>query len=179
MTTASSLYGRSLYDLARDEGLDEAIFSEMEVVAELFRQQPEYPVLLSEPSIPKKERLSLLDQAFGDSLQPYLLNFLKILLERGMIRGYQECLRAYRDDYNRDHGIVDAYVTAAVSLGKRERDSLQKKLEGISGKKVILHERVDSGVLGGLRVEMGGKTLDGTVAGRLSVLEKGVKDVVL
>ena len=49
----------------------------------LLEENPDYYSLLAEPSIPKKERLSLLDQAFATELQPYLLNFLKLLFGEG------------------------------------------------------------------------------------------------
>ena len=48
-----------------------------------------------------------------------------------------------------------------------------------SGKKVILRQKVDGSVLGGLKVEIGGKLLDGTVMGRLADLRKKVSETVL
>lgn len=51
--------------------------------------------------IPKKERLSLLDQAFATELQPYLLNFLKLLLEKGLVRGFKESYKTYKTHYIR------------------------------------------------------------------------------
>ena len=47
------------------------------------------------------------------------------------------------------------------------------------GKSIILKQKVDSGVLGGLKVEIGGKLLDGTVMGRLADLRKKVSETVL
>ncbi len=179
MTTASSLYGRSLYDLAKEEGLSEEILSQMKTVGDILRDNPEYVSLLSEPSIPMQERLSLVDKAFSEDLQPYLLNFMKILLERGMLRGYQESYRMFRKMYNEDHSITDALVISAVPLTDDQREKLKGRLEQISGKTVIMKERLDEKVLGGIRIEMDGRTLDGTVSGRLSALRKKVKEVVL
>ena len=55
-------------------------------------------------------------------------------------------------------------------------NSLKAKLEKMSGKTVLLRQTVDSSVLGGLRVEIGGKLLDGTVMGRLADLRKKVSE---
>jgi F-type H+-transporting ATPase subunit delta len=79
MSKAGDLYGQSLYDLAAEESLTDEILGEMEVVNEIFKENPDYVTLLSEPSVPKKERLQLVDEAFNGSLQPYLMNFIKIL----------------------------------------------------------------------------------------------------
>ena len=177
MTTATSLYGQSLYDLAAEEGLSEEILKQMEAVNVIFKENPDYITLLLEPSIPRRERLGLLEEAFRDQLHPYLQNFLMILLENNLLRGFGSCCRTFRESYNKDHGIEEATVTSAVELTDAQVDSLRAKLEQISGKKVILRQKVDGSVLGGLKVEIGGRLLDGTVMGRLADLRKtnGIK----
>ena len=65
MTETARVYGGSLYELAQEEHLEEEILSEMKEIRALFRENPEYPRLLSEPSIPRKERIGLIDAAFG------------------------------------------------------------------------------------------------------------------
>ena len=179
MTSEGNLYGQSLYTLAVEENLTDALMGEMTAVRNLLEQYPEYVTLLSEPSIPKKTRLQLLDDAFRGQIQPYLLNFLKILLENGSLRSYAECCRVFREAYNRDHGIAEAIVTSAVPLKGEQIQLLQSKLEKMSGKKVILVQKTDKRVLAGLRVEMEGKLLDGTVMGRLADLRKKIDDVVM
>lgn len=179
MTNTGSLYGKSLYDLAVSENLSEPVMKEMEAVRDLFAEYPDYIRLLLEPSIPKKERLGLLDQAFGDAVHPYLLNFLKILTERGLLREFSACEKCYRALYYEAHGITEANVISAVELDSDRREKLKQRLEKMSGKEVILHVRTDPQVLGGIRVEMEGKLYDGTVRGRLSDLRKKLDETVL
>ena len=179
MTNTGSLYGKSLYDLAVSEDLSEQVMREMETVQDLLTEYPDYVRLLLEPSIPKKERLGLLDQAFGDALHPYLLNFLKILTERGILREFRSCEKCYRGLYHEAHGIKEAQVLSAVELGPERQEKLKNRLEEMSGKKVILHVRTDPQVLGGIRVEMEGKLYDGTVRGRLSDLRRRLDETVL
>ena len=122
----------------------------------LFTENPDYVRLLTEPSIPKKQRLALLDEAFGSDMQPYLLNFLKILVENGMVRDFGGCCRRYTALYNADRGIAQAEVTSAVPLSGQQLE-----------------------VLGGLRVSLEGKLLDGTVKGRLDDLRRKVSETVM
>ena len=157
----------------------EEILKQMEAVDEIFRANPDYITLLLEPSIPRRERLGLLEEAFKNQLHPYLLNYLMILLENSLLRGYSASYRTYRTSYYKDHGIAEATVTSAIELTKAQKDSLVSKLEQISGKKIVLKQKVDSAVLGGLRVEIEGKLLDGTVMGRLTDLRKKVSETVL
>ena len=89
MTKTAKLYGGSLYDLAAEESLTEPVMEEMDSIRQIFRENPDYLVLLSEPSIPKTERVALLNKAFDGQIQPYLLNFLGILCENGALREFE------------------------------------------------------------------------------------------
>ena len=160
MMKDSDLYGQSLYDLASSENLADDILCQMQTVRQLFTENPDYVRLLTEPSIPKKQRLALLDEAFGSDMQPYLLNFLKILVENGMVRDFGGCCRRYTALYNADRGIAQAEVTSAVPLSGQQLERLRAKLEEISGKKIQLQPKVDPSVLGGLRVSLEGKLLE-------------------
>ena len=179
MTKAGDLYGQSLYDLAAEENLTDDILGEMESVKGILKEHPDYVVLLSEPSVPKKERLQLVDEALGESLTPYHLNFIKILIEKGLLREYSACYKRFRKAYNDDHGIADALVTTAVSLSDAQLKALKEKLEKVSGKKVLLEQKVDAGILGGVRVDLEGQLFDGSVKGRLSELRKKVDETVI
>ena len=86
MTETARMYGGSLYDLAAEEGLDERILGELDGVTALLNGDAEYLHLLSIPSIPKKERGALLDEAFRGQVHLYVLNFMKLLCEKGALR---------------------------------------------------------------------------------------------
>ena len=53
MTQYARLYGGSLYDLAAEENLTDAIGEQMKEIRNLFRENPDYVKLLCEPSVPK------------------------------------------------------------------------------------------------------------------------------
>ena len=75
----------------KEEHLEEEILSEMKEIRALFRENPKYPRLLSEPSIPRKERIGLIDAAFGSQAEPYLVNFIKLLCEKNLLREFGGC----------------------------------------------------------------------------------------
>lgn len=179
MTKLSKLYGGSLYDLAVSEHLTEALWKEAEMVRQLFLDNAGYLRLLSEPSIPRSERISLLDTAFGRQLHPYLLNFLKLLCENGILREYNGCCREFQERYYKDQNIAEAIVTSARPLMKAQADALTKRLENISKKTVILTEKVDCRVLGGLKVELDGQEFDGTVKKRFDNIRDRIDDITI
>lgn len=179
MTETAKRYGGSLYDLAAEEGLEEVILKDVEGCAKILADNPDYLHLLSLPNLPKKERCGLIDEAFGGQAHPYVVNFMKILCENGTLRELKGCARQYRIRYNQAHGIVEATAVTAIPLSEENRASLEKKLCALTGKTVMLETRVDSSVLGGIRLDMDGTRLDGTVQSRLDALRRSISGAVL
>lgn len=179
MTATARLYGGSLYDLAAEEGLTDVLMQQTEEVRKLFQENPDYVKLLMEPSIPKKERTDLIETAFGAQAERYLVNFLKLLCEKGIIGEFSGCCQEFVRRYNADHNIAEAVVTSAVTLSQEQMKALEDKLEKVSKKQIHLVQIKDSSVIGGLRVELEGKQLDGTVQGRLSGLSRKMKEVMV
>ena len=179
MTETAKMYGGSLYDLAAEEGLETRILGELDEVQQLLKQNPDYLRLLSTPSIPKKERCGLLDEALRDRVHLYVLNFLKILCEKGTLRELSGCARAYRIRYNQAHGILEATAISAVPLTEQQRAALHAKLESLTGKTIDLKTKVDAKVLGGIRLDIEGTELDGTVQNRLASLRRDIAAVPL
>lgn len=179
MTEFAKLYGGSLYDLAAEEGLDERILGELDETVSLLAANPDYLRLLATPSIPKKERCALLDEALQGAVHPYLLNFLKLLCEQGAVRELTGCVRAYHLRFNQAHGVLEATAVSAVALSEAQADQLKQKLETATGKRIDLVTKVDPAVLGGIRLEMDGTLLDGTVQNRLASLRSRIAEATL
>ena len=179
MTQAANTYAQALYDLAKDEGLGKTILSELTVLKGVFADTPQYSKLLSTPDIPKQERCGILDEAFRGKVHPYVLNFLKILTEKGYIRQFPDCCDAYRGFYNEDNGILVVKAQSAVALTDAQKQKLTAKLIATTGKTIDLQCSIDPAVLGGLRLSYDGKQMDGTVKNRMDAIGKLLKNTVL
>ncbi|WP_088319599.1 F0F1 ATP synthase subunit delta [Kineosporia sp. R_H_3] len=60
-----------------------------------------------------------------------------------------------------------AEVTSAAPLTQVQRDRLAAALQRLYGREIRINADVDPSVVGGLRVQVGGELIDGTVVGRL------------
>lgn len=170
MTDVGNVYGGALYTLAREEFLSESILKELMILKTVFHREPNYLQLLSSPNLSKAERCRILEDSFSGKIEPYLLNFLKLLTEKGYIRHFGAYCREYRNLYNRDHGILPVTAVSAVPLGIRQLAALRAKLSRITGKHVELDNKVDPTVLGGIRLDYDGKRLDDTLSFRLNAM---------
>ena len=153
MTEAGSVYGQAIYDLAISEGLGKTILDQLNVLEHSITvEEPGFLKLLSTPTLSKQERCQILDQSFRGKVHPYVLNFLKILTEKGYIRHFSHCVQAYRESWYRDNDILLVEAVTAVPLTMEQLKKLTRKMISLTGKTIELANRVDPSVLGGIRL---------------------------
>ena len=179
MTQAGTVYAQALYELARDKGLDESILSEMNALEESFDQSPEYIRLLRSANLSKEERCRILDQGFRGKIEQYLLNFLKILVEKDYIHLFPDCCRAFTRMYQGEHNMLSVTAYTAVALTTAQEAALTEKLSDITGKTILLRNQIDPEILGGMKLSYDGKCLDDTVSHRLDKVRELLKNTVL
>ena len=179
MTEVGSVYGEALYDLARSEALLEKILQQLTALDDSFAQEPAFAQLLQSPNLSKQERCDIVDRSFRGQLHPYVLNFLKILTEKGYVRHFHHCVAAFRQHYNLDHNILPVTAVTAVALTQQQAQQLTDKLCKLTGKTIDLAQRVDPAILGGVRLDSDGTRLEDTVINRLESISAMLKNTVL
>ncbi len=167
MTDIGRNYGFALYTLAKEEALEEAILQQLTALAEGIAQEPDFIKLLRSHNLTKQERCDIIDTSFRESCHSYVVNFLKLLVEKGYVKHFPECWEAYRSQYNLDRGILPVRAVTAAPLTGEQTDRLTEKLSQLTGKTVQLTNQIDANCLGGIRLDYDGKQLDDTVAHRL------------
>lgn len=172
-------YGGALYLLACETQAEAQILRELELLQGSFSAEPDFVKLLALPALPKQERTAILDESFSGKLHPYTLNFLKLLTENGTIRAFPDCVGEFRRRYYADNGILPVTAVTAVPLTGALRDRLREKLAAITGKQIVLTERVDASVLGGVRLQTDGAMLEDTARARLDALRRHLTQTVL
>lgn len=174
MTGLAKEYGNGLYELAREENLREELHGELSEIGELLQEQPRFIRLLSSRAIDRETRLKVVDDTFGGRAHPYIVNFMKLLVEKERIDALPDCVKWVHQCFNDDFGIVEADVTSAVPLSQADYDALKAKLDWMSGKNVTLNCHVDKSLIGGVRVEMEGRRYDNTIQNKLSRLKQSL-----
>ncbi len=179
MTEVGLNYGQALYSLAKDESLSKEILDQLTVLQQSFSQEPDFIRLLAAPDLGKQERCQILEDCLRDKVHPYVLNFMKILTEKGCAKAFADCVKSYQTQYNQDHGILPVLAFTAVRLTEDQQMRLQEKLQQVTGKTVQLQNRVDPDCLGGVRLDFDGKRVDGTVKNHLETLRRQLNNTVL
>ena len=77
MADVAKEYGAALFLLASEQNAHEEYKSSLDGLVATLKGMPEYLEMLASPAIPKKERLTAIEEAFGGRVPEHLLSFLQ------------------------------------------------------------------------------------------------------
>jgi len=163
-------YAEALYGLAVEENCVEAIDDDYRRVVEEINDVPDFLRFLTHPLVARDDKTALLREAFPN-IAEYMHNMFSLLVRNGR-EGYIDMIY---DEFKRlresNEGIVQVRVTTAQELTAKDRKRLSDHLAKKLGGRVRLDEQVDKNLIGGLRIEVGGKVIDGSLRARLDELK--------
>jgi F-type H+-transporting ATPase subunit delta len=166
-TRVAKRYARALIELA-EKGQVESWGSELERLAAIV-DSPELEARLASPELSNTARQEAMAKIAERLNLSFPLRSLAVVIARHRrIDAVSAIAVAYRELVDEMLGRERATLTFAVEPSDEEKARVLAGLEAIAKKKIIPTIKVDKELLGGVVAELGGRTYDGSLAGRLS-----------
>ena len=102
-------------------------------------------------------------------------NFLRVLAENGRLGLLPEIRAQFETLKNEREGVLEAEVHSAFELSSAQLADLVQRLEKKTGRKVKAKVQLDQNLIGGVRVLLGDKVIDGSARAQLGALETALK----
>ena len=102
-------------------------------------------------------------------------NFVRVLAENGRLDVLAEIRAQYEALKNEREGVVEAEVYTAFELDPAQVADLVSRLEKKTGRKVKARVSLDKSLIGGVKVVIGDKVIDGSARAQLGALETALK----
>ena len=102
-------------------------------------------------------------------------NFVRVLAENGRLDVLKEIRAQFEALKNEREGVIEAEVVSAFDMGKAQLADLVSRLEKSTGRKVKARLSVDKELIGGVKVVLGDKVIDGSARAQLGALENALK----
>ena len=174
MSDFSKEYARALYDLCKEENITSDTLSELLVIDSLIRENKDYKKLLDTPSISLNERINIIDDAFS-SCSLYVKNFIKLLCENKKFYEFSSCAKEFNKIYDKENNIERLEAVTCVPLSDVQVKKLKEKAEKIISKNVIITNKLDESILGGVILKFSNSLIDGSVKNKLDTLKNVIK----
>ncbi|CAM8886546.1 hypothetical protein QQ045_024263 [Rhodiola kirilowii] len=174
-------YASALYIAAAKTNAVESVESELIDFVEAAKKSPTFSQFIKDLSVPAKTRVkAITDISSQTKFSDVTKNFLVVLAEYGRLRNIDTIAKRYSELAMAHKGEVKAIVTTIIPLPAEEEKELRETLQYIlgKGKMVLLEQKIDPSILGGIVVEFDQKVLDMSIKTRAKQMERFLREPI-
>jgi F-type H+-transporting ATPase subunit delta len=173
MEEIASVYARSLFEVAQETGKLDEVREQLGQFADALQDGRELQVFFFSPYFSSEEKKDGLGKVL-DGVEPAVLNFFELLVEKHRMPVLFRIRRAYDQLWERENKLLPVQITSAIELDDETARRIGDQIGSQTGQRVELTKTVDPDILGGLVLRVGNSILDASIRNRLETLRKNV-----
>jgi F-type H+-transporting ATPase subunit delta len=136
---------------------------------------PKVRAAIVDPNVSEAKIAGLFISVLAGRLTGDAENLVRVLAENGRLELLPEIHSQYEKLRNEREGVVEADVYSAFELTEAQTADLVQRLEKNTGRKVKARVQLDKALIGGVKVVLGDKVIDGSARAQLGALENALK----
>lgn len=166
-------YAEALYELGKEEEILDELEESYYLVWKTAKDAEDFLNFYRQPLIPDLSKSNLLDTIFQDRVHPYLLNYVKLLVKKNRESYLGDILEEFVKIREEKEEIVRVRVYSPFEIEQNGLlNKIEEKLNHIFAKKVRIETIIDEKLLAGIKLEVGGRVVDGSLKAKLNDLEE-------
>lgn len=173
-------YSEALFQAVMEDKPDTLRQTENELlqIGEILDRCPEFAKLMNAPTVSAEDKHALIDQAFAKSVLPFVLNFLHLVAQEKRMSCFGRICAEFKAMCNEHFGIAEITVTTVCPLTDAQRTAVKARMAQVIGKTIVMTEKTDPTLVGGIVVEHGDRRIDGSVRTRLESLRESLSEMI-
>jgi F-type H+-transporting ATPase subunit delta len=161
-------YAQALMSVARANNLTEQFGEDVRSLINLIEESEQFRNFLANPFVQPEDKKAVLKRIVGDSISPYLRNFLLLLVDRRRIVLLEGICQQYLSLLRQLNQTVLAEVTSAVELNDEQKQAVRDKVIAMTNaRQVELETKIDRNLIGGVIIKVGSQVIDASLRGQL------------
>ena len=168
----SNRYAAALLNISLEAGVLDKTAEDVELADRAFRDSRDLILFFKSPVIKKDKKLKIVRELFQSKTSPLFSNFLDIVIKKGRESYIPDIIREFRSLKDKHFGIMNVGVTAFSELTKEQSESIRKKLESVTGKKITLSVKTDKTLKGGFIIKLDDTIFDASIKRQLEILHQ-------
>lgn len=170
------IYAKALLGGAAQDDAVKEVYAQTSELLEILQKDGDITLYFSSPLISLEEKISTAKEICKKSeLAPELCRLMEIVAQNDRFSELAGILQEFCDMYLKNNGFVSVEVQSVKELSKTQDKNLQKNLEELLSKKVIIKYQIKPEILGGLIIRYESDIIDDSIKGKLSRIETAMK----
>lgn len=157
------IYSDVMFELAEEAGIVEVVMDDLESVAAVLQDEPEFVSLLTLGHVKEEEKAQMVRRVFKGRINDLTLDFLSVLAKRNrmsFLRGIGERYEMLLDERKNLHRIE---VTLANPPTDEQVEKIKADIKAAINAEVKLLVSVDPAIIGGIIIRKGDLMVDNSV----------------
>lgn len=169
-------YASAAFVAASKEKKLDVVENELNAFKAALGKSPALAGIVENPTIPREEKVAMMSKLLGKKVTHVTKNTLETLASNARLGEVEKVIDAYATLMKAHRKEVDAVVTSATKLTKKQLSSIESALAShvSKGEKVVLASKVDPSILGGLTVQIGDKFLDLSAGSKIAAIQRSL-----
>jgi len=167
----SRRYASAIFSLATEQNAVDPVGRDIERVNDAISSDETTKQFFIAPVIGADEKARVLTETLGKNIHELALHTLLLLARKRREALLPEIVQQYKILEAQARGAEPLIITTAVPLSADELSKMVARLEQVYKKKFDVTQKVD-GTLIGVRIMMGDRRIDDSIAGRLEDLSR-------
>jgi F-type H+-transporting ATPase subunit delta len=172
--TLARRYAVAVFSLASAAGTPDAVGSDLDTIAATLANGGLTHDFFVAPVVTRQDKERVFTLAYEGRVNEIALHTLLLLVRKRR----EALLPAIVDEYKKlqlqARGAERLWITSARPLKETELHSIVARLEQLHDEQFEVRETVDPNLIGGARILIGDRRIDGTVSGRLDALARSL-----
>ncbi|NEP88406.1 MAG: F0F1 ATP synthase subunit delta [Okeania sp. SIO2C2] len=169
-------YAAALMSLAKSKDLAERFGEDIRSLLNIMDESPELKQFMGNPIIKPEDKKAVLQRMMGDEADPYMRNFLMLLVDRGRIIFLEEIGKKYLALLRELNQTVLAEVTSTVELNEDQKNTVRERVKSMTdARDVDIETKIDPSLLGGVIIKIGSQIIDSSLQGQLRRIGNSLK----
>jgi F-type H+-transporting ATPase subunit delta len=169
--TLARRYAVAIFGLAKDQNVIPQVRHDLHTVVDALAVDETIRKFYRSPVVDRKEKATIIGTAF-DKLNEIALHSVLLLIRKRRENMLEEIVAQYDVLEQRSRNASPLHIETARELSKPELDALVARLAQRYNTTFDVTQTVDPQLIGGVRITMGDKRIDGSVSGRLDDLAR-------
>jgi len=170
-------YAKSLIDLAIEKNKLEETNSDVRLLKAIITANPDFGKILQSPIINSDKKEKIINSIINGRIGELTSKFIWLLIRKNRESHLPEILVTFIQQYNELKNIQHVKLTTAIPIDAATEQAItskvvnQLKLNGIE-----LETKVDEDLVGGFKLEVGGRLVDASIRSDLNNLKRQFLD---
>ena len=166
-------YAKSIFSLAKERGLLDSTFKEITMINEIFNVNKDFINLITNPVVNFDKKKKIIEIVFSNNLESFSKSILYFIIENKRANLITQIFEEFNILYRKEKNILQIDLITAKKASESLKSSIIKKFG--KGSDVLLREKIDKSILGGILVKSENKQFDSTVINSINKIKSNFK----